>query len=163
MAPWQAKRLKPLWFSHCRQTNGHITMRWSANVGTTSKTAFTAFGIPFPPCKGKRLVNVIGKTMRNTRRLNRCLLCVLFVNEMSTVLHWNCELNGMGLNVLMSWLAFVDFPDVLSWRVWITSVMRIESRVDPDWLMWSMYSLVPGSHYRGKCGFSFLLCVLYLK
>lgn len=76
MAPWQAKRLKPLWFSHYRQTNGHITMRWSANVGTTSKTAFTAFGIPFPPCKGKRLVNVIGKTMRNTRRhVVLCAFC----------------------------------------------------------------------------------------
>uniref|UniRef100_A0A0E9PE66 Uncharacterized protein n=1 Tax=Anguilla anguilla TaxID=7936 RepID=A0A0E9PE66_ANGAN len=35
------------------QTNGHITMRWSANVGTTSKTASTVYGIRCLRCKGK--------------------------------------------------------------------------------------------------------------
>lgn len=123
MAPWPAKRLTPLWFSHCRQTNGHITMRWSANVGTTSKTAFTAFGIPFLPCKGKRLVNVTSKTMWNTSRHKGCF-CVLFVNEMSAV-----TLNVMTLNVIMRWLAW-DFHV----EVWMKSVMRIGSRV-----MWSQY------------------------
>ncbi|XP_061071936.1 protein max-like isoform X4 [Conger conger] len=37
------------------QTNGHITMHWSANVGTTSKTASTVYGILCLHCKGKRL------------------------------------------------------------------------------------------------------------
>ncbi|RXN16733.1 max isoform X2 [Labeo rohita] len=42
-------------------------MRWSANVGTTSKTAFTAFGIPFLPCKGKRLVNVVVRALEKVK------------------------------------------------------------------------------------------------
>lgn len=39
-------------------TNGHTTMRWSANVGITSKTAFTASGTLYPPCREKRLVKL---------------------------------------------------------------------------------------------------------
>lgn len=51
-----AARLNAVWLSRCRQTNGHTTMRWSANVGTTSKTAFTAYGTRCLPCREKRLV-----------------------------------------------------------------------------------------------------------
>lgn len=81
----------PLWLSHCRQTNGHTTMRWSANVGTTSKTAFTASGIPCLPCKGKRLVKALPGQLKLYRwwkwlkfklmycGVGRCVWDVLFV------------------------------------------------------------------------------------
>lgn len=48
----------PVTFFYCRQTNGHTTMHWSASVGTTSKTAFTASGTRYLPCREKRLVRL---------------------------------------------------------------------------------------------------------
>ena len=40
--------------SLCRQTSEPITMRWSANAGTTLKTAFTVYEILCLHYKGRR-------------------------------------------------------------------------------------------------------------
>lgn len=53
----------------CRQTNEHITTRWSANAGTTSKTAFTVYEIRCLHCRERRW---------EENHLLPCMFCVLY-------------------------------------------------------------------------------------